>query len=193
VLLAQANFAKSLAIATLILGVISLCGFALWPYFPAIGGLLAVVGCSFMTCGDARNPRSHAACGVLCGIAALTHLTGLIMWLYYFIVIVNAVGAESEEEVSTAVVAYWIGIVLWPVIAVSLVCFILEVCQTVTCMQARKALLNRTEMSSVGVYNGRANPLQTPGVPTMATAIPVAAPATKGAYATPVALGQHVH
>lgn len=192
VLLAQVNFAKSLAVATLILGVISLCGFALWPYFPAIGGLLAVLGCSFIICGEGRNPRSHAICAVLCTFAAAAHLIGLIMWVYYFVVFVNAVDDENDEEVSTAIVAYWIGIILWPVIAVSLVCFILETFQVVNCIQARTALMNRTEMSSVGVYNGQSNPLQNPGAPPVTTATHIPGLA-KEVYATPVAVGHQVH
>jgi hypothetical protein len=194
VLVAQVNFAKSLAVATLILGVISLCGFAMWPYFPAIGGLLAVIGCSFIICGEGRSPRSHAICVVLCTFAAIAHLIGLGMWLYYYVVIVRAVDESNEGDESIVIVAYWIGIFLWPVIAVSLVCFILEVCQAVNCVKARNALMNQTGMYSVGVSNGRSDPRQNPGAPYVVAATPVAAPTKQvHASAAPVAMGNPVH
>jgi hypothetical protein len=124
----QANAAKSLSVATLIFAVISCFGFSLWPHFPAIGGLLAFIGCSCLTCcGDARKEQSHACCALLCFIAALAHLTGLALWVYYFIIVVNTEkngqnnnnGGQlyyDDEGVSNADVTYYTVVVLWPVV-----------------------------------------------------------------------------
>eukprot|EP00967_Tisochrysis_lutea_P106968 scaffold164503_cov34-Tisochrysis_lutea.AAC.2 len=85
------------------------------------------------------------------------------MYYYiYVVVLVDKASSDSGSEVSTGVVAYWVGIVVWPVLVVSLVCFILEVCQAVMCQQARTQLLlgELPSSTTTSTYTGQNNPLQ---------------------------------
>jgi hypothetical protein len=168
-LLAQVNSAKCLAVATLIFGIFSLLGLVFPPFFPGLGGLLAVIGCSILVCGcgDVRKPFSHVTCAVLCVIAAVLHFIALIVYVALFVGFIDNVNAQqqqqqndfskdsdnNDEEVPIGAYAFAAAFLTWPVLAVNLVCTILEICQAVLCMQARAALKNRLETPSVSLYS----------------------------------------
>ena len=100
------NKTRCVAIAVMVLGVISCLGFlvpGLW--WGGLGGILAVVGSSVILCcsgsGASSSASSHMAAGALTGLAAIVHAVAVIVYIMFWANTVKAVGDDCDDGVYT--------------------------------------------------------------------------------------------
>lgn len=147
-----------MAVATLIFGIISIIAFILPPYFSGLGGVLAVIGSSIVLCCAGKWAGGHTACAVMCLLAFIVHIIGVIVDIVTYIGLTAAAnttaatlqgqqsGLDAAQAAAMAAlvqpaVASWIAAIFWPAIILCVICAFLELLQTIFSFQARSAIM----------------------------------------------------
>ena len=192
----EAKTAKCLCIPVLVLAIISTSSIFMFPagLLMCVSGILGIVGTSIVICCGPSNPGEGSGklkcCAILCIIAAVFHLIGLIL-----MIVVYAVACAETERTwgggSCAVYTGWLIIIIIDGL-ISVGAGVLEVVCAVKCMAASTVLAIPYEGSQVATATGvAANAVVAtavvataapPAVVTASVASPVAA-----AVASPVA------
>lgn len=192
----EAKTAKCLCIPVLVLAIISTSSIFMFPagLLMCVSGILGIVGTSIVICCGPSNPGEGSGklkcCAILCIIAAVFHLIGLIL-----MIVVYAVACAETERTwgggSCAVYTGWLIIIIIDGL-ISVGAGVLEVVCAVKCMAASTVLAIPYEGSQVATATGVATnavvatavvaTAAPPAVVTASVASPVAA-----AVASPVA------
>jgi hypothetical protein len=169
-----------------------------WPlYFPAIGGLVAVIGILILICSeDARIPRSYTAGAVLMMMLMIVNAFEMVMTFHVYIFLARDEHHLNDEAGEVAVgVGHWLAKILGLVIVVSLCCFIIDLRLALDCVQHRTAVINKTEAAMLSariddcIRRCKMRQLslnQNPGAPPATLADPIAAPAINAGDATAI-------